>query len=159
VLCTEVLEHVADWQAAWTNLASLLAPGGRLILTCPFIYPLHEEPYDFYRPTRHAIRHWAAQSGLQILEQRNLGDAWDVLGTAIAASGPKPASRWPHTWLIATIAQKLRKFACWLIGTGVLRRWISVKDAVYLGNFAVLEKPANGRDSGSSHTSGPEARA
>lgn len=49
VLCTEVLEHVLDWPSAWSNLHRLLAPGGRLIITCPFIYPLHEEPYDFWR--------------------------------------------------------------------------------------------------------------
>ncbi|MES2697763.1 MAG: class I SAM-dependent methyltransferase, partial [Verrucomicrobiota bacterium] len=28
ILCTEVLEHVADWPTAFRNLARLLAPGG-----------------------------------------------------------------------------------------------------------------------------------
>lgn len=138
ILCTEVLEHVADWESAWKNLRALLAPGGKLLITIPFVYPLHEEPYDFYRPTCYAIRHWAQRTGLDIVEQKNLGDAWDVLGTAIAASGPKPASKWPHAWVIATIAQKLRKLAAWFIRTGVLRRWIRVRDHFYLGNYAVL---------------------
>ena len=47
ILCTEVLEHVADWQKAFTNMASLMARQGRLLITCPHFYQLHEEPYDF----------------------------------------------------------------------------------------------------------------
>jgi SAM-dependent methyltransferase len=141
ILCTEVLEHVADWDTAWVNLRSLLAPGGVLILTCPFIYPLHEEPYDFYRPTAHAIRHWADKSGLEIVEQRNLGTAWDVLGTVIGGSGPKPASPWPHAWILATLAQFARKLACWLISTGLPARCVRTKPTMYLGNYAVLRCP------------------
>lgn len=141
VLCTEVLEHVADWAGAWDNLARLLRPGGKLLLTCPFIYPLHEEPYDFYRPTHHALRHWAERTGLRVLELRPLGDAWDVLGTVIAASGPKPASRWPHAWLLATVAQKFRQLACWIIYKGWPRRFVRVRQTMYLANYAVLAKP------------------
>ena len=51
IVCTEVLEHVADWEMAFRNLRSLLAPGGRLLITCPHFYPLHETPHDYWRPT------------------------------------------------------------------------------------------------------------
>jgi len=95
----------------------------------PFFYPLHEEPFDFYRPTAFAIAHWAKRSGLDIVEQKNLGTAWDVLGTAIAASGPKPANHWPHTLLIAAIAQKCRKLAIWIIKTRIFERWITTKSS------------------------------
>src|SRR5262249_61832502 len=60
VLCTEVLEHVADWPAAFTNLRRLAGDEGVVILTCPQFYMLHEEPFDFWRPTGWAIRHYAA---------------------------------------------------------------------------------------------------
>ena len=33
IVCTEVLEHVANWPAAFANLAQLLKPGGRLLIT------------------------------------------------------------------------------------------------------------------------------
>jgi SAM-dependent methyltransferase len=141
VVCTEVLEHVADWPTAWANRARLLAPGGVLILSAPFFYPLHEEPFDFFRPTRHAVKHWAERSGLDIVEQRTLGNAWDVLGTAIAASGPKPASSWPHAWLSAAIARQMRKLVCWLIGTGIPARLVRTRDTLYLSNVAVLRRP------------------
>ncbi len=38
VLCTEVIEHIAESGAALAGLAGLLAPGGRLILTTPQRY-------------------------------------------------------------------------------------------------------------------------
>lgn len=141
VLCTEVMEHVADWERAWRNLASLLAPGGVLLLTCPFIYPLHEEPYDFYRPTAHAVRHWARVMGLEVVEQENLGSAWDVLGTVIGGSGPKSRSAWPHAWALAMLSQLGRKAACWFISTGIPEACVRTKPTVYLSNYAVLRRP------------------
>ena len=141
ILCTEVLEHVADWNAAWSNLSRLLAPGGKLIITCPFFFPLHEEPYDFFRPTLHAIAYWAERHHLEHVELRKLGNAWDVIGTAIGASGPSPASRWPIPWLVGTLASKKRKLACWWLKMRFFQSWIKTRDTLYLGNFAVLAKP------------------
>ncbi len=45
VLCTEVLEHVADWPMAFKNLASLMSSGGHLLITCPFFYPVSIEKF------------------------------------------------------------------------------------------------------------------
>jgi SAM-dependent methyltransferase len=56
VLCTEVLEHVRHPEAVLAELGRVLAPGGRLCLTVPFVWPLHEEPYDFFRYTPFALR-------------------------------------------------------------------------------------------------------
>lgn len=148
VVCTEVLEHIADWPAAWSNLSRLIAPGGTLILTAPFFYPLHEEPFDFFRPTKHAVKHWAERCGLEVVERRTLGTVWDVLGTAIAASGPKPGSGWPHAWLSAVAARQMRKLLCWLIATGLPARLVRTKDTMYLSNIAVLRKPADTRGGG-----------
>jgi len=38
ILCSEVIEHIADSRPALVSLARLLAPGGRLILTTPQRY-------------------------------------------------------------------------------------------------------------------------
>jgi SAM-dependent methyltransferase len=63
VLCTEVLEHVADPARVLAEFHRILEPRGRLCLTTPFAWPLHEEPFDFYRYTPYALSHLLEQAG------------------------------------------------------------------------------------------------
>ena len=39
VLCTEVLEHVGDIDAAFAGLRRLTATGGTVVMTCPLCFP------------------------------------------------------------------------------------------------------------------------
>jgi SAM-dependent methyltransferase len=55
VVCTQVLEHVKDPGRVLSELARVLRPGGRLCLTVPLAWPLHEEPFDFFRYTPHSL--------------------------------------------------------------------------------------------------------
>tara|TARA_B100000161_G_scaffold80293_1_gene55675 strand:+ start:46 stop:570 length:525 start_codon:yes stop_codon:yes gene_type:complete len=55
VLCTNVLEHIFDVTSAIKNLNYLLKEKGHLVVSVPFIYPLHDEPEDFWRFTEHAL--------------------------------------------------------------------------------------------------------
>jgi SAM-dependent methyltransferase len=56
VLCTSVLEHVADVYAAAATLRRLTAAGGYLLITVPRSYPRHRSPIDTgYRPTNREI--------------------------------------------------------------------------------------------------------
>lgn len=79
LVCTEVLEHVFDWDAAFRNFTDLVAPGGHVLITCPFVYFPHERPYDFWRPTAHAIRAMADRHGFQIVRSVEAGSPWDVV--------------------------------------------------------------------------------
>jgi ubiquinone/menaquinone biosynthesis C-methylase UbiE len=48
VLCTEVLEHVPEPMRVIGEIARLLRPGGRLILTAPLGSGIHQQPFHFY---------------------------------------------------------------------------------------------------------------
>ncbi len=65
VLCCNVLEHVDDLEAAISGLASLCAKDGMVFASTPFVYPYHDEPNDFWRPTAH---------GLQLLFAKKFGE-------------------------------------------------------------------------------------
>jgi ubiquinone/menaquinone biosynthesis C-methylase UbiE len=48
VLCTEVIEHHPEPIRVIAELARVLVPGGRLLLTAPLGSGIHQEPYHFY---------------------------------------------------------------------------------------------------------------
>ncbi len=62
VVCTEMLEHAADWRSAVTGMVTLLAPGGLLLITTRGPgFPLHGYPDDHWRFTP------GAGAGLDVL--------------------------------------------------------------------------------------------
>jgi len=73
VLNTQVLEHVPNPGRLVGELARVLKPGGILILSAPMTWPLHEEPYDFYRYTTYGLRSILSQSGLEVVEEIQRG--------------------------------------------------------------------------------------
>jgi 2-polyprenyl-3-methyl-5-hydroxy-6-metoxy-1,4-benzoquinol methylase len=56
VLCCNVLEHVDNLGAAVSGLASVCENDGLVFASTPFIYPYHDEPGDFWRPTAHGLK-------------------------------------------------------------------------------------------------------
>jgi 2-polyprenyl-3-methyl-5-hydroxy-6-metoxy-1,4-benzoquinol methylase len=84
ILCTEVLEHVSNWDDTFSNFYKLLNDGGMILITTPHFYPLHEVPYDFWRPTIYSFSHFANKHNLKIVELTPVGTFWDILGTLLA---------------------------------------------------------------------------
>ncbi len=83
VLCTQVLEHVDDPARALAEMARVLRPGGALILTVPQYWPLHEEPYDFFRYTELGLRKLFAGAGLRVELLEGQGRGAIVAGQAL----------------------------------------------------------------------------
>jgi len=84
ILCTEVLEHVVNWETTFANFYKLLNKGGVILITAPHFYPLHEVPYDFWRPTSYAFSHFAVKYNFKIIEIAQKGTFWDMLGSLLA---------------------------------------------------------------------------
>ena len=57
VLCTEVLEHLPEPQKAVDEMYRVLRPGGELLLTTRFLFPIHDAPHDYFRYTKYGLRH------------------------------------------------------------------------------------------------------
>jgi SAM-dependent methyltransferase len=76
VFCTQVIEHVPDPRALVEETFRVLRPGGFLVLTGPFWWPLHEEPHDYHRFTRYGFSHLLAQAGYVDAEITPDGGDW-----------------------------------------------------------------------------------
>jgi SAM-dependent methyltransferase len=87
VLCTEVLEHVSDPARVLAELRRILRPGGRLLLTTPFVLELHEEPYDFFRYTPHGLRSLVESAGLAVERVEPLTGWWSTLAHTLRHGG------------------------------------------------------------------------
>lgn len=75
VFCCSVLEHVEDPRRALSECARVLKPGGRIILSVPFLYYLHGAPQDFFRFTLFGVDLLARQTGLRVIEISASGGA------------------------------------------------------------------------------------
>jgi hypothetical protein len=56
LICCNILEHVTDPEKFARISTSLVAPGGRIVVSVPYSYPYHPDPIDtYFRPTPEAL--------------------------------------------------------------------------------------------------------
>lgn len=81
VMLLEVVEHLPRPGDALAEAARVLKAGGRLILTMPFLYPVHDAPHDYQRYTEHGLVREIEAAGFRVGE----GDVKPGLGSAETA--------------------------------------------------------------------------
>ncbi len=85
VICSQVLEHVFAPEEFLRELARVLRPSGRLVLTVPFAWDEHEQPHDFARYSSFGLRALLERNGFTIVTQRkSVADARAVAQLASA---------------------------------------------------------------------------
>lgn len=91
VICTQVLEHVSNPQRLFSLIFRLLKPGGHLILTAPLVWPLHDEPHDYWRFTPYGLKFLARKSGFKVKSCLPLGGFMALIWQLIAIVLERPA--------------------------------------------------------------------
>jgi SAM-dependent methyltransferase len=88
VVCTEMLEHAADWMAAVQGMVAVLAPGGLLLLTTRGPgFPVHAYPDDHWRFTVDDMTAILGACGLEVLRCEPDPGAQGVLALARKPDG------------------------------------------------------------------------
>lgn len=73
----EVLEHVPDPQQTLSEIGRVLGSDGVLLLTVPFLWPLHDAPNDEFRYTPYSLERMIKKAGFATVEVNSLG-GWDA---------------------------------------------------------------------------------
>jgi SAM-dependent methyltransferase len=79
VLNVQVLEHTPHPLTLMKEMARVLKPGGRLILSAPFQFRMHEQPHDYFRYTRFGLESLCKEVGLTVESTHAQGSLWSVL--------------------------------------------------------------------------------
>lgn len=83
VISTQTIEHVGNHQGLVDEAFRILKPGGYFILSGPFNWQLHEEPYDFFRFSKHGFKLILENSGFNLIDLKENGGMWSVVGQYI----------------------------------------------------------------------------
>jgi SAM-dependent methyltransferase len=70
VICNQVFEHVFNPDEFLDEIKRVLKPGGSVLLTVPFVWDEHEQPYDYGRYSSFGLKHVLERHGLLVQEHR-----------------------------------------------------------------------------------------
>jgi SAM-dependent methyltransferase len=79
VLCTQVLEHIAEPAATLAECFRVLAHGGRIAVTVPLLWEVHELPHDYFRYTERGLAHLLSAAGFVELDIRPRSDGFSAI--------------------------------------------------------------------------------
>lgn len=137
VLCNQVLEHVFTPVAFLSEIRRVLRPGGKLLLTVPFVWDEHEQPRDYARYTSFGLRHLLEATGFSLRGQSKVNaDVRVVFQLAIAYLYKVlwTRYRWVNLGICATLMAPLT-----LLGL-LSYRWLPANPDFYLDQIVLAER-------------------
>lgn len=76
ILFLEVLEHVTNPDRLLPEIRRVLKPKGLIIFSVPFLWPLHEEPFDYRRFSAYGVERLFTSLDFEIITQKRLYEGW-----------------------------------------------------------------------------------
>ncbi len=138
VFASQVLEHVFNPDEFLIEVRRILKPGGRLLLTVPFCWDEHEQPWDYARYSSFGLRHLAEKSGFKVeIQEKSLADLRLLFQMLNAYIFKKTGSHKNIPRIIATFfLMSPVSLAGW-----ALYRLLPRNDDLYLDNILLALKP------------------
>jgi SAM-dependent methyltransferase len=72
VICNQVLEHVFAPDHFLAEIRRVLKPSGKILLTVPFVWDEHEQPWDYARYSSFGLKSLLEKNGFEVIEQHKI---------------------------------------------------------------------------------------
>lgn len=134
VICAELIEHVPDPPAVLNEVYRVLRPQGMVLISVPFLYQIHADPYDYGRYTDYYWQENLKRVGFVDVAIEKQGLFWSVLADMIRgwacerAREGRPRSAWLQR-VVAKVIAKVKRMAL------AAERGASGSDYRYLSRF------------------------
>lgn len=112
VFCSQVLEHIPEPQKAVKEIFRVLKKNGYALISAPHLAYLHNEPYDFYRYTKHGLRYLVETAGLKIINIQPIGGIFCFFGYIASTIFLSIFYRVPILWQIAFSINLICSYFC-----------------------------------------------
>ncbi|NWF90157.1 MAG: class I SAM-dependent methyltransferase [Ignavibacteriaceae bacterium] len=136
VVTNQVLEHVFNPDDFLREINRVLKPGGKLLLTVPFVWDEHEQPYDYARYSSFGLKSLLEKQGFEIIKHYKSVNDFRVLVQLINAYLYKITHRIPILKQITTVT------LCALVNfLGISVSYLLPKNNdLYLDNVVLVRK-------------------
>lgn len=85
VFSSEVFEHIFNPDEILSEIFRVTIPGGRFLLTTPFIWEEHEAPYDFARYTSFGLEQLLSRHGFRLIKQKKTTTSLETIIQSVLA--------------------------------------------------------------------------
>ena len=137
MILSDVLEHIRRPEELLREMYRVLRPEGHVLMNVPYYYGLHEEPFDYFRYTRHALMAMSTDAGFQVVRMEAIGGVPEIIADLVAKTmRPMPVIGRPT-------ATAVQRFTGWFCRTGWGRKISARTSAQFPFGYAlVLSKSA-----------------
>lgn len=137
VICSEVIEHVFDPDYFLKETNRVLKKNGRLLISAPFIWDEHEQPYDYARYSSFGLKHLLKKNNFTIISAKKIGTDVSTIFQLVNCYIYKIIEKYPRFLRLLIIFLIMSTFN--ILGL-LLGKILPKNKDFYLGNIFLVKK-------------------
>lgn len=140
ILSSEVFEHIFNLPEILDELNRVLKPGGKILITCPFVWKEHELPHDYARYTLFALTDLLEKKNFKVHVTDKSGNFIQVISQLTVLyfydTGYSTVKKIP------VLREVFKFFFVFLpnLGGAIANKVFPAKQQLYFNNIVVAEK-------------------